>query len=149
MRDGRFVEIGTPDELYFSPKSAFTARLIGGANIFEGVAAPAPDGGTLVETQFGRLVSADMATGQVQVFLRPDKIALAAGPAPSKNILRCQVRERRFAGESTELDLVAETGGTQLLRCRVPTSRAGVVPGDAVQVAIDPADIRIFPAESN
>jgi len=38
LREGRFVEIGSPLELYATPHSAFTARLIGGANIVVGTA---------------------------------------------------------------------------------------------------------------
>jgi ABC-type Fe3+/spermidine/putrescine transport system ATPase subunit len=144
MSEGRFVELGSPDELYYRPRAAFTARLIGGANILDGVAAQADDGLTAVETPLGRLVSRDRAQGAVQVFVRPDKIVPAAGPA--LNLLECRVRERRFAGEMTELDLACGDSG-QVLRWRVATTFAPAL-GQNVQVRVEPADVRIFSRHS-
>jgi iron(III) transport system ATP-binding protein len=140
MREGGFVEIGSPDELYYRPRAAFTARLIGGANVLQGTARPGPGGTTLVDTVLGPLVSADSAAGAVEVFVRPDKI----GPARDgdSNVLECKVRERRFAGETTELDLATGPRDT-MLRCRVPTAAARQI-GVRVRVAIDPADVRTF-----
>jgi iron(III) transport system ATP-binding protein len=150
MRDGRFVEIGSPRDLYDAPRSAFAARLIGGANIMEGTASPAADGLTQVITPFGSLLSTDRATGPVQVFVRPERIVpegVGHGIGSAANIIACRVCERRFAGESTELDLAAANGGVdQLLRCRIPTAQAMAV-ADEFRVAIKPADVRIFPAE--
>ena len=77
MREGRFVEIGSPLDLYNTPRSSFTAQLIGGANIIAGVAAPGPNGLTAVETPFGRLLSTGQAAGPVQVYVRPDKLVLS------------------------------------------------------------------------
>jgi iron(III) transport system ATP-binding protein len=149
MRDGRFVEVGTPRDLYAAPKSAFTARLIGGANVVRGMAAAAQGGLTPVETPFGTLWSRDRALGPVELFVRPEKITLAdatGGTAVGPNIMDCRVRERRFSGEVTELDLVITgSDASSVLRCRLPTSLAS---GDAIRVAIAPADVRIFPAES-
>ena len=70
----------------------------------------------------------------------------AGGTAVGPNIMDCRVRERRFSGEVTELDLVISgSDASSVLRCRLPTSLAS---GDAIRVAIAPADVRIFPAES-
>jgi iron(III) transport system ATP-binding protein len=140
MSDGRFVEIGSPDELYYRPRAAFTARLIGGANVLEGTASDGNAGLTIVETRLGRLLSVDKAAGPVQVFVRPDKISPASGPGV--NVLDCRVRERRFAGEITELDLV-HGDDAQVLRCRVPTTLAVAV-GHSFRVHIDPSDVRTF-----
>ena len=140
MSEGRFVELGTPDDLYYRPRAAFTARLIGGANVLQGTASAGSAGMTLVETPLGRLQSADKAFGPVQVFVRPDRIVPAAQSVV--NVLDCRVRERRFAGETTELDLV-HGDASELLRCRVPT-RLAVAVGEAFRVHIDPADVRTF-----
>jgi iron(III) transport system ATP-binding protein len=140
MSEGRFVEIGSPDELYYHPRAAFTARLIGGANVLKGTARPGANGKTLVDTELGVLVSMDHASGPVEVFVRPDRIAPAA--EGDVNALDCDIRERRFAGETTELDLVHH-GHALVLRSRMPTSYAKDV-GAKVRVKIDPADVRMF-----
>ena len=38
MRDGRFEQIGTPDEIYNHPKTSYVATFVGNANILHGVA---------------------------------------------------------------------------------------------------------------
>ena len=40
MRDGRFVEVGTPEELWTRPRTVFTAQFLGGANVYPGDAEP-------------------------------------------------------------------------------------------------------------
>jgi ABC-type Fe3+/spermidine/putrescine transport system ATPase subunit len=152
MREGEFVEIGTPSDLYHNPRSAFTARLIGSANILDGVASAAGNGLTRVDTAFGALLSVDQATGPVQAFVRPDKIVPLDGSADrcaAINVIGCRVRDRRFAGEGTELDLIGTGSDTpqRVLRCRVHTPVAASVERD-IQVTINPSDVRIFPAEN-
>jgi len=143
MSEGRFVEIGTPTELYYQPKAAFTARLIGGANVLEGTASPRNDGGTVVTTPWGSLLSTDAASGPVEVFVRPDKIVLAHDAR--ENVIDCLVRERRFAGESSELDLIVGDVAVPI-RCRLPTSVASGI-GGAARMHINPSDVRIFPCD--
>ena len=138
MSEGRIVEAGSPDELYYRPRAAFTARLIGGANVLQGTASQ-ESGETWVDTPIGRLRSAEQAVGPVEVFIRPDKVQPHSGVGG--NVLDFRVRERRFAGETTELDLV-RADEKYVLRCRVPTAAAR---SGEFRVRIDPADVRIFP----
>ena len=146
MREGRFVETGAPEELFAQPKSAFTAGLIGGANVIAGTAASVPGGLTRMDTPFGLLLSTMAASGPVQVFVRPERIVLHETATGATNAIRCRVRERRFAGENTELDLAAaDAPDSHALRCRMATANAPAV-GAEVWAAIDPADLRIFPA---
>ena len=146
MQEGRFVEVGSPHDLYYTPKSAFAAKLIGGANIIEGDAKSIDGNLTIVSTLFGSLLSTDGGVGPVQIFVRPERIGLIAANAPvlqGPNVIRCRVRERRFEGDNTEFDLVTDTA-SGILRCRASTSET-IGPGDEVSAIIDPSDIRIFP----
>ena len=38
MREGRFEQMGTPSQVYDSPKTAYVARFVGEANIVQGTA---------------------------------------------------------------------------------------------------------------
>jgi iron(III) transport system ATP-binding protein len=63
MKDGSVVQDGTPAELLAAPASLFVARLLGQANVIEGVLAATrsqalPDGST------GRVADVDVATSQ-------------------------------------------------------------------------------------
>jgi hypothetical protein len=114
--------------------------------VLEGTVVTA-EGGTVVDTAFGRLVSDDVASGRVEVFIRPDKVVPLKDPdgdSNSANAIECAVLEKRFAGVTTELDLVRRGGeADQVLRSRIPTQDAEGL-GDRVTMYVDPADVRIF-----
>ncbi len=73
MKDGNIEQIGTPEELYTSPVSAFVANFIGLSN-----QVPAELDGGLV-TILGKrleLINAPMPDGPVTAFIRPEDIVL-------------------------------------------------------------------------
>lgn len=79
MEAGRIVQIGTPDEIYRYPVSAFVASFIGRSNILTGNA-----NGMEVATEFGNLPLSRAANGSVTLSVRPEQIMLeadATGPA--------------------------------------------------------------------
>jgi iron(III) transport system ATP-binding protein len=71
MRDGRIVQVGTPEELYFSPATLWAARFVGAGNVLPGHVAE--DG---IRTAIG-VVPANGADGRVEVLVRPELVALA------------------------------------------------------------------------
>lgn len=75
MEKGRVVQIGTPDEIYRNPVSAFVASFIGRSNILSGTAT-----GMEVQTEFGRLPLSRAANGAVSLSVRPEQIMLEADP---------------------------------------------------------------------
>ncbi|WP_202909538.1 ABC transporter ATP-binding protein [Alkalilacustris brevis] len=75
MEAGRVVQIGTPDEIYRNPVSAFVASFIGRSNIFEGTA-----DGMDADTPFGRLPLSRAANGEVSLAVRPEQILLEPDP---------------------------------------------------------------------
>mgnify|MGYP001610353665 FL=1 len=142
MSRGQFVEVAAPEELYNHPRTMFAAQFIGGANILDGVASAAP-GGVSVKTELGTLSSSHGGSGQVKLFIRPEKIVSADG-ATGENALSCTVRSRRFAGEMVELDLSpAGAAPGIVLRSRMPAHR-GTAVGATIRVRIDPNDVRIL-----
>jgi iron(III) transport system ATP-binding protein len=147
MSKGRFVEIASPNDLYYEPRTSFAARFVGGANIITGRVSGVAGGLTRVESDFGPLVTAEKADGEVELFVRPEKIMplLPGAPPPrADNVLECSIRTRRFAGETTELDLVPTSGaGNTVLACKASSSLIGKL-GDVVQVSIDPTDVHVL-----
>ena len=147
MSDGRIVETGSPDDLYHRPQSIVTGRLIGGANIMAGVAAPSNGNGVVVETPIGSLRSSSTATGSVQVMIRPEGIIVAgmdSARSGSPNQFTCLVRVARFTGQLRELELLRQDVPDWPLRCRVDSSLA-VAAGDIVEVMIDPSAVHVIP----
>ena len=139
MRDGRFVEVGTPEALWNHPRTVFAAQFLGGANIIAGVA-QAEEGGAAVATGFGVLHTVRAATGPVQLFVRPEHVALVP-PGPGHNRIACRVISQRFLGDVRHLELRVEGDGS-VLGCR---TRTGALPHDgAVTAYVDPSAVEVL-----
>ena len=148
MRDGRLVEVASPEALYYRPRTEFTAQFIGGANILEGTVAEAgTDGGTAVAMRLGTLHTAEAApAGPVKLFIRPENVAvLAPGAAvDGPNVFAATVVSDRFLGDAREIDL-ALGGAAVPLRCKAP-AEARVTGGGMLRVRIDPAHVHVLKA---
>ncbi len=147
---GRIVEVGSPEELYSRPRILFTAQFLGGANILTGTASRAEGeaGGTTVATAFGTLWSANIASGPVTVFIRPEDIhvladELGADDREGKNVFACIVLSDRFIGDSRQLELLVAGGSGTVLRCKV-RGRLQVKQGATVRVRVDPGDVTVL-----
>jgi iron(III) transport system ATP-binding protein len=79
MKDGRLVQVGTPQALYCSPTNAFVAEFMGPTNLIDGQVVPSGDGQVHVSTGLGELVAAaGPANGPVTVSIRPELITIFA-----------------------------------------------------------------------
>jgi putative spermidine/putrescine transport system ATP-binding protein len=77
MNAGHVVEVGTPFELYRSPKHAFTAGFLGQTNLL-----PVAAAGSEAHLPWGQSVTLDQtATGRAQISVRPENIVIAADEA--------------------------------------------------------------------
>ena len=148
MRDGRFVEIATPEVLYNEPKTEFTAQFIGGANIVDGTIATAGAAGegSAVETAFGIVWSTENApAGQTKLFIRPEKVDPVKGvDSGAKNVFTCTVISDRFVGDSRELELsLPGTAEGSVLRCK-SSAELEAARGSTMDIRIDPAHVHIL-----
>jgi iron(III) transport system ATP-binding protein len=145
MRTGRFMEIATPEELYHHPKTPFAAEFIGGANVIAGQVSERRDGGlAAVETAFGEVwVNGAPAAGQVNLFIRPEKV-VPADVSVQRNQFTCTLVSDLFIGEGRELDLrPLEDKGNTVLRCR--TRSGSATPADGrFAIRLPPEDITVL-----
>jgi iron(III) transport system ATP-binding protein len=112
LKDGRLIQVGTPGELYHTPKTSFVAGFIGNTNLLPGTSV----GEQTVETRTGRVRVAATTTPQgseVILSIRPEQMQIANGsPAPGRNRLTGRVIETTFLGEASEHEL--DVGGTRI-----------------------------------
>jgi iron(III) transport system ATP-binding protein len=87
MEQGRVVQVGTPDEIYRNPVSAFAASFIGRSNILNGTAS-----GMEVMTDFGRLPLSRAANGAVSLSVRPEQIMLDPDPNGTASVVGREFR---------------------------------------------------------
>jgi iron(III) transport system ATP-binding protein len=146
MRNGRFVEIATPETLYNEPKTEFTAQFIGGANILDGTIETAAGGGSAVATEFGTIWSAeDAPVGKTKLFIRPEKVEpVDEAQSGAKNVFSCTVINDRFVGDSRELELsLPGAAEGSVLRCK-SSSELDASQGSTMNIRIDPAHVHIL-----
>ena len=75
MDHGHVVQIGTPDEIYRNPTTAFVANFIGRSNILTGTAT-----GMNAQTPFGTVPLSRAANGAVSLAVRPEQILIEPDP---------------------------------------------------------------------
>jgi putative spermidine/putrescine transport system ATP-binding protein len=131
LRDGRLVQVASPQEIYDRPADAFVAAFVGRANLIAGVVA-GPDA---VDTPIGRLATPAHGRGdgaRLSLLVRPERVVVAAA-AGGENVFAARIVHDRFFGANRQLELAVGDG-----RLAAETSVRGAiahvhVPRDAVQ----------------
>jgi len=137
MTQGAIAQIGSPREIYFTPKNRFVAEFIGAANIIE---APL-ENGHLVLPGGRQPIGESSSVPAVIAMVRPEAIRLVeAGSAPVSGI----IDSVSFIGDRQRL--VVSGASDKLLTVDAPnTVRANA--GDRVGLSISPDAVRLLPPE--
>jgi iron(III) transport system ATP-binding protein len=138
MQEGRLIQIGSAEDLYDRPVSAFVARFFGETNAFPGIA-----GQGSVATPWGMVaLPPGIPPGAaVEVLVRPEGVIVDA----TSSGISALVVESRPLGAATLLR-VAVPGLAVPWLARLPRHR-GHPAGSSVTVRIDPANTFVFAAE--
>jgi ABC-type sugar transport system ATPase subunit len=147
MRDGGVVQVGTPDELYETPRDTYVAGKIGSPhmNIIKGKAAK--DRSSL-ETSVGLMPfarkQAALEGGEAALLgIRPSDVRFAA---KGEKGLAAKIAMLEPLGDVT---VVSFETGKETLRMVLPESAAtSLRPGQAASVFLDPKKFHIFRASS-
>jgi putative spermidine/putrescine transport system ATP-binding protein len=138
MQRGAIAQIGTPREIYFTPRNRFVAEFIGAANIIE---APVESGHLVLPG--GRQPLGEVANALAAVaMIRPETIQVVeSGAAPLSGI----IDSVSFIGDRQRLVVSGASG--KLLAVDAPnTVRARA--GERVGLLIAPDAVRLLPPES-
>jgi iron(III) transport system ATP-binding protein len=139
MRNGGVVQIGTPEELYYSPCNAFVAGLFGEVNQIPGHVVAGH-----VETPVGRVCAPGVPEGAaVDVLVRPEALRIGSAEGAGKP---ASVVTSRLLGRSSliHLSVPAAAGGDLHLHSRVS---GRLLPGEGteVRVTLDEQNVFVFP----
>lgn len=163
MNAGRFEQVGTPQDLYYHPRTAFVAGFVGDNNRFTArVERVVPEGGTvLVEALSSEGLSlrarlagdsaAPPAVGDaVQCFVRPEVIALGRGPlALVMDAVQWhgQVSSLLFDGAHSAVLVREATSGVELRIALPQTGQfADLRVGETVRFGFEPSRALCYPA---
>jgi spermidine/putrescine transport system ATP-binding protein len=112
MNAGRVEQLGTPTDLYESPRTAFVAGFLGISNLLPGTVS----GPTMVRLDDGTEVrvppeALQSRTGRVALGVRPEKIRLGHG---EENRLRGRHLETAYVGVATQYVLETKAGNVSV-----------------------------------
>ncbi|GJD48942.1 Sulfate/thiosulfate import ATP-binding protein CysA [Methylobacterium crusticola] len=145
MEHGRVLQVGSAEDLYERPASPFVAGFVGRCNLLPGrVEAPG-----LFRTEGGGALPCGPApAGPGILALRPERIALAAGPdGPG---VPARLSALTYLGALTEYHLDLGTGALVAVAPTPPPEdpRRRLRPGDPVRAEWTPASARVLPPEA-
>ena len=152
LSQGRIEQIGTPSEIYESPASAFVADFIGSSNLLKAcVRGDGGDADTAMETEHGLVLTvprvADVSGATVTLLLRPERFQMAAASDGDKivaNRFTARVRDVTYLGEDLHLRVLASERQPLLVSIKNSKGTRAIVPGAAIDLAIDPEDIHVL-----
>jgi sulfate transport system ATP-binding protein len=136
MSEGRIEQVGSADDVYDRPATAFVFDFIGDSSALPVIV---DKGRVRLE---GRVLAIDargQSDGPATLFFRPNHVQLAAHDGALVGV----VRGSRRLGDVRRLELVAGRAGHRI-EIDVPAS---VEIGHAARLAIQPTNWRIFPAQ--
>jgi molybdate transport system ATP-binding protein/molybdate/tungstate transport system ATP-binding protein len=111
VHEGQIVQVGTPEDIFQRPASAFVARFVGTRNIFEGhVHSTDDDGYRKIAVGETRLAAVTEHEGDVHASIRPEEIIL------SQDMLHSSARNA-FQGRVVD---IADRGTIVYVTLRVP-----------------------------
>jgi putrescine transport system ATP-binding protein len=104
MHQGKLVQVGTPAEIYETPRTRWTAEFIGEVNLFEGALSALQAGNAGVDTASGRIVvtrgEGCKQGDKICVAVRPEKVAIARAPLPeARNSFQGIVADIAYLGD--------------------------------------------------
>ena len=156
IADGKVEQVGSPEEIYARPATAYVAGFLGSANIFDAEVTDV-SGELATCTALGRTVSAeahaDVPRGPAAIVVRPERIAVAdeAAPGPAgHNRLTGTVIDVVYLGAATQVrvDVGPVDGAAQVLLVQV-ANQAGphsftATPGERVACWFSPTAVQVL-----
>jgi spermidine/putrescine transport system ATP-binding protein len=144
MNEGRFEQIGPPQDVYEIPKTRFVASFLGASNLLRGAVESRDGNLARVRLSAGSTVAvpADRLPGgkDVSVGVRPEKLHIRASGEPNgENSVGATVGISTYTGVSTAYQCATEDGATIVVYVQnLDTSTEALPRGTRVQLTWDP-----------
>jgi ABC-type Fe3+/spermidine/putrescine transport system ATPase subunit len=148
MKKGKIVQVGSPQELYMSPKSLFVAHFIGESNFIEGSINKVEGEDLEIELRGGSKVHAicrdPPKNGMIILAVRPEVFTIDRGLVHKENSLSGKIDKVTFEG--TFIRYVIRLKSSDLVVAIKPSlAEAWIDVGSDVTVSFAPEKTHIFP----
>jgi len=146
---GVIQQVGTPVELFDSPANRFIANFVGTINLYPGTLKAGVGAMQFESEAFGTISLPGMpaaAPGEVEIAFRPHVVALLETGSPvERGLIRLEgrVSAREFLGEFIRYTVTAGKADIVADQAHYTGARS-FAPGDTVQLAIQPQQIRVL-----
>jgi spermidine/putrescine transport system ATP-binding protein len=154
MRTGHLEQVGTPEEIYDAPQSAFVARFIGSANLIPVTVEAMAGARTIVTLPGGRRAEAmtggtALAPGSPALLMvRPERLHVGAQePAPGRVGVPMTCTDLVFQGAQLRCALRDAFGPELVAHIEADEPREGVAPGAKLWVSWPIDAGRVIPPE--
>lgn len=140
LNDGRLIQIGTPAELYLTPKSSFVAEFIGQTNLLPGQLLARDSELAIIQTALGPIQArSTFEIGrQVKLSIRPEHLRLNSGM--TSNSFPASLINSAFLGETSEHLIRAGE-----LRLKAIASPPVLKENGPITIAVRPEDVVVLP----
>ncbi len=143
MKEGGIAQIGTPEELYRKPNSAFVATFMGDANILDAVltyenakASVVVEDATIPLGDIGD----EFAAGKVKLAVRPEAIRLVANQGKT-GLPTATIESRAYVGSAMEYTVSLNKHSLFVV---MPSQEQEYAVGDKVQIDFNPVGTAII-----
>lgn len=150
MAGGRVSQVGTPEEVYEAPASAYVAGFVGEANLLDGAIVGVSDGIATVELKGGHRIRGRIGAGAtpsvgsaVCLAIRPERVTLAEHPgggSERRSGLVGTVDEVLFVGANRKTMVTLTTGEKVAALVSTASAVGPVAEGLTALVSWEPRD---------
>ncbi len=146
MNRGKVEQLGTPHEIYATPRTGYVADFVGAANRTEVPVRAAASGRVEVDVAGSRLLATDSLNGPAErglLVLRPEDLKISATAVSGLQSLPAVVRGRQYLGSRTSYSV--ECAGGLVLNAEMHgAGHDAFQPGASVHLGFDPAAARVI-----
>ncbi len=112
MRRGKILQVGTPQELYMTPREIFVANFVGESNFLEGYVKSVDEKYSVIELRGAlnvKVCDRNRSSGEkVVLAVRPEALELDRSRKKVENALNGRIERVKFEGTTTRYDIRLE-----------------------------------------
>ncbi|MEX2650385.1 MAG: ABC transporter ATP-binding protein [Alphaproteobacteria bacterium] len=157
MSEGRIVQVGTPQDVYYRPTSEYVARFFGDNNVLDATVKALHDRRGRVETPVGtfalaldgRAASAAVPIGgRGKLVVRPEALQIGEIDPSLANRIRVRIEEVSFVGPVSHVQVRALERPDLVFMVKLTSRAAGVAlaPGSDTEIGWSERECHLVPA---
>ncbi len=141
MDKGHIAEAGSPNQLFFEPRTAFVADFLSEANVLTGEVTSVTDGKSNVRLGDATFaINAPFDVGPAKIALRPDVFDVVSDDR-GQPALHVKVKKSAFVGKGVELVVDSSAGELFVF---LPRAKATLEAGSEMRLAFSALDARVI-----